>query len=163
MVTGFDILGHDQTLRKHWILRMLAIFIDMLIVFFAVGIVLLFLDMNTALVAGITASIVLFIYSGIMEMAMGATIGKRILGLKVVSTDGGKNMTGAFLRNFSKVFWFIFLPIDTLIGLAGRGDPRQRFFDRIVKTTVIHSGDPGSIDRIQSAVEARVAEEGTTQ
>ncbi len=163
MVTGFDILGHDQTLRKHWILRMLAIFIDMLIVFFAVGIVLLFLDMNTALVAGITASIVLFIYSGIMEMAMGATIGKRILGLKVVSTDGGKNMTGAFLRNISKVFWFIFLPIDTLIGLAGRGDPRQRFFDRIVNTTVVHSGDPEPIDRIQSAAEARVAEEGTTQ
>ena len=155
MVTGFDILGHDRVLRKHWLLRMLAILIDMLIVFFAVGLALVFLNMDTVLVAGVSASIALFLYSGIMEVVGGATLGKRILGLKVVSIDGKKNMAGALLRNIPKVFWYILLPIDTLIGLAGRGDPRQRSFDRMAGTTVVHSGDPETIDRIQAAMEER--------
>ena len=155
MVTGFDILGHDQALRRHWLLRMLAILIDMLIVFFSVGLVLLFLNMDTVLVAGVSASIALFLYSSIMEMVGGATLGKRMLGLKVISIDGEKNMAGALLRNIPKVFWYIFLPIDTLVGLAGRGDPRQRSFDRLVGTTVVHSADPEIIDKIQSAMKGK--------
>lgn len=159
MVTGFDILGHDAGLRKHWLLRMLAILIDMMIVFFAVGLVLLFLNMDTVLVAGVSASIALFLYSGIMEMVGGATIGKKALGLKVISIGVDKNMAGAFLRNIPKAFWYILLPIDTLIGFAGRGDPRQRSFDRMAGTTVVHSGDPETINKLQSAMEERGLED----
>ena len=134
---------------------MLAILIDMLIVFFTVGLVLVFLNMDTVFFAGVSASIALFLYSGILEMVGGATIGKKALGLRVVSIDGEKNTASALLRNIPKVFWYILLPIDTLIGLAGRGDPRQRWFDRMVGTTVVHSGDPETINKIQSAMEAR--------
>ncbi len=134
---------------------MLAILIDMLIIFFAVGLILLFLNMDTVLVAGVSASLALFLYSSIMEMAGGATVGKRIFGLRVVSIDGDKKMASVFIRNIPKAFWYIFLPIDTLTGLAGRGDPRQRMFDRLVGTTVVHSGDPETIDRIRTAIEER--------
>ncbi len=142
MVTGFDILGHDRKLRKHWLYRVLAIMIDMLIVFFATGAVLMMMDKNTIIISGLVSSVVLFLYSGIMEAAMGATIGKKILGLKArYLGTGGSGSIMLFLRNIPKVLWYILLPIDAVIGLAGRGDPRQRLFDRITKTTVVHAGE----------------------
>lgn len=79
------------------------------------------------------------IYSTIMESgAMAATLGKRVMGLKVQMLDGSKAPSNKVLtRNISKIFWVIFL-IDFLLGIATRGpDPRQRYFDRMAGTTVI--------------------------
>jgi ribosomal protein S27AE len=39
------------------------------------------------------------------------------------------------IRNVSKIYW-IFLLIDLLVGGLTQGDPRQRFLDRIARTTV---------------------------
>jgi len=37
------------------------------------------------------------------------------------------------------VFWFVFPLIDTVAGMLVEGDPRQRFSDRILGTTVAQS------------------------
>ena len=79
------------------------------------------------------------IYSVVLESsASAATLGKRVMGLKVQMLDGSKAPSNKVLmRNLSKIFWIIFL-IDFLIGIATPGpDPRQRYFDRIAGTTVV--------------------------
>jgi len=80
------------------------------------------------------------IYSTVLESSTSAaTLGKRVMGLKVQMLNGSKAPSGKVLtRNISKIFWIIFL-IDFLIGIATLGpDPRQRYFDRIAGTTVIN-------------------------
>lgn len=68
-----------------------------------------------------------------------ATLGKRVIGLKVQMLDGTKAPSNKVLmRNISKIFWPIFL-IDFIVGIATPGpDPRQRYFDRLAGTTVIN-------------------------
>src|SRR3990170_4984133 len=54
--------------------------------------------------------LVWIIYAVIMESSRGATVGKQIFGLKVQMVNGGKVVGGkAFMRNFSKILWFILL------------------------------------------------------
>jgi uncharacterized RDD family membrane protein YckC len=67
-----------------------------------------------------------------------ATLGKRVMGLKVQMLNGSKAPSNKVLtRNISKILWFIFL-VDILVGIATPGpDPRQRYFDRIAGTTVV--------------------------
>jgi hypothetical protein len=70
--------------------------------------------------------------------AGGATIGKRLVNLVVVSVEGPMDVTKAFLRNISKIYWLFFLA-DWLIGFVTDGDPRQRYFDRFSNTTVVRT------------------------
>jgi len=84
------------------------------------------------------------IYSVVMESsASAATLGKRVMGLKVQMLDGSKAPSNKIImRNLSKIFWVIFL-IDVLVALATPGpDPRQRYFDRMAGTTVISLKQP---------------------
>jgi uncharacterized RDD family membrane protein YckC len=79
------------------------------------------------------------IYGTILESsASAATLGKRVMGLKVQMLNGGKAPSNkVFIRNVSKIFWIVFI-IDFLIGIATTGpDPRQRYFDRKAGTTVV--------------------------
>lgn len=148
MVTGFDVLGHDRKLRRHWLYRIFAILIDMIIVFFTVGIVLLFLEKNTFWISGITASVSLFVYSVAFETASGHTIGKKLLGLRLRPRTEGSQLVGAVVRNLSKIFWYILLPADVIIGLAMRGDPRQRTLDRMAGTTVAYRKEPDYLGKL---------------
>jgi uncharacterized RDD family membrane protein YckC/DNA-binding transcriptional ArsR family regulator len=76
----------------------------------------------------------LWIYSTLLEGFNGQTLGKRLLGLKVVRTDGKKvSYDHAAIRNFGKAF---LLPFDLLVGL--RHERRFiRYFDKFAGTTVI--------------------------
>jgi uncharacterized RDD family membrane protein YckC/DNA-binding transcriptional ArsR family regulator len=76
----------------------------------------------------------LWIYSTLLEGFNGQTIGKRVLGLKVVQTDGKKlSYEHAAVRNFGKIL----LPFDLVFGYI-INDPRFiRYFDKFAGTTVI--------------------------
>jgi uncharacterized RDD family membrane protein YckC len=79
------------------------------------------------------------IYSAVLEgSSWQATLGKKVMSLKVQMLDGSKAPMGkTFMRNISKIFGLILL-IDWIIGIATHGpDPRQRYFDRIAGTTVV--------------------------
>jgi len=78
------------------------------------------------------------LYFIIMEVTMGATIGKKILGLQVQMTNGSKvTFDKSFIRNISKLFG-IFLILDWLVAIVTPGpDPRQKYTDRIAGTTVV--------------------------
>src|SRR6266849_1093139 len=137
MPSAIDLIGHNPALQEHWIRRFLAVLIDAIVV---LAIYLLFaLPLAfTSLAWYVTPflyGIVWLLYSMLLETLWGATIGKRILSLRVVAIDGNLDIMHCLVRNISKIYWLIFL-LDFIVGGVTQGDPRQRLFDRIARTTV---------------------------
>ena len=78
----------------------------------------------------------LWVYSTLLEGFNGQSIGKRVIGLKVVRTDGKKmSYDHAAVRNFGKVLPL--LPFDLLIGWRIKNQAFMRYFDKFAGTTVI--------------------------
>jgi uncharacterized RDD family membrane protein YckC/DNA-binding transcriptional ArsR family regulator len=78
----------------------------------------------------------LWLYSTLLEGFNGQSIGKRLLGLKVVRTDGKKmSYDHAAVRNFGKVLPL--LPFDLLVGWRIKNSAFIRYFDKFAGTTVI--------------------------
>ena len=77
-----------------------------------------------------------WVYSTLLEGFNGQTLGKRLLGLKAVKTDG-KNLSydHAAIRNFGKAF---LMPFDIVIGLRMKNLEFIRYFDKFAGTTVIN-------------------------
>src|SRR3989454_9619935 len=76
-----------------------------------------------------------FAYSTFSEAVTRTTVGKFIVGLEVRSLRGPMSLSKAAVRNFPKLFWFAFPLLDTLAGLVVGGGPRQRWSDKILRTT----------------------------
>ena len=78
----------------------------------------------------------LWVYSTLLEGFNGQSIGKRVIGLKVVRTDGKKmSYDHAAVRNFGKVLPL--LPFDLLLGWRIKSQAFMRYFDKFAGTTVI--------------------------
>ena len=52
-------------------------------------------------------------------------------------------------RNISKLFWYILLPLDLLLGFFTYGDPRQRFSDRVFGTTIVSAQPASSLIKVK--------------
>lgn len=138
MPTGYEILGNSRALRRHWLKRLGAALIDAAIIFIPVRLALVFVhDFNQDILAGVLSGALWFLYSGVLEGLYGTTLGKHLLYLKVISLSEKRSIWQGFVRNVPKLFWYAFLPLDVLIGLALEGDPRQRFVDRAAMTSVM--------------------------
>jgi len=82
---------------------------------------------------------VIFCYTVISEGRWGQTPGKYILGLKVVKVDGMPiGYKEALLRNVPK-FFGNFIIIDALIMVFFFGKEKQRAFDKVADTIVVHT------------------------
>src|SRR5437867_9944095 len=137
MPSAFDLIGHNPALQEHLIRRFIAFVIDAVIVavvglFFAIP--LSFLGWAWWF-SGIFWGGIWFIYSILLETIFGGTVGKKIVALRVVAIDRNLDVVHTVVRNLPKIFPLILL-IDVLVGAAQQGDPRQRLFDRIARTTV---------------------------
>ena len=89
-------------------------------------------------------------YCLICEAIFGATLGKRLLLLRVVAYGGGRPGIGALVvRNFTKVlsgaFWFVGVPV-AMVAIASNAN-HQRLGDRLAGTFVLRDvvtfGAPG--------------------
>jgi uncharacterized RDD family membrane protein YckC len=81
---------------------------------------------------------VIFGYYILLEGHFGYTLGKYLLGLRVLHTDGTKiGYKAALLRNLPKYINNLIV-IDTLIMLIFFYKEKQRGFDRIANTMVVH-------------------------
>jgi uncharacterized RDD family membrane protein YckC len=79
--------------------------------------------------------VLFWIYLTLLEGFAGQSLGKRILGLKVVRLDGKRLLYDhAAVRNFGKAF---LLPFDLLVGLRLKDKRFTRYFDKFARTTVI--------------------------
>ncbi len=139
MPTGFGYLESNREFRLHWVKRTIATLIDMLVVFTPITMVMFIMQPpNIELVAGLVTGFALFMYCGLFEWYFGQTLGKRLMHLRVITLDHYMSPKQTFIRSIAKMFWFFFLFIDVIIGLAIVGDdPRQRFSDTVAKTSVI--------------------------
>lgn len=92
-----------------------------------------------ALITIVSAAIVAFGYYIVLEGHFGYTLGKYLLGLRVLKTDGTRiGYKEAFLRNLSKYINNLIV-IDALIMLIFFNKEKQRGFDKIANTMVVHT------------------------
>jgi uncharacterized RDD family membrane protein YckC len=145
--TGAERIGYDSLLQKHWIKRLIAIAIDSIIVFVATTIVMiavffpLFLTnpfwFFNWLSFPFAMGLIYILYFTLTESIYGYTIGKGIVGLKVVAVNGGRpSLESAFIRNISKIYW-ILLILDVIGGFFTATDHHQKYSDRIAHTTIV--------------------------
>ena len=125
--------------------RFLAYIVDLTLIFL-ITVVIMFPQSLYILTTNLLSpelSAVLFItiglfwvYSTLLEGFNGQTLGKRLLGVKAVKTDG-KNLSydHAAIRNFGKAF---LIPFDVIIGLRLKNPEFIRYFDKFAGTTVIN-------------------------
>jgi uncharacterized RDD family membrane protein YckC/DNA-binding transcriptional ArsR family regulator len=79
--------------------------------------------------------VLLWGYSTLLEGFAGQSLGKRIIGLRVIRIDGKKLFyDNAAVRNFGKAF---LLPVDLLIGWRLKDQRYIRYFDKFAGTTVV--------------------------
>lgn len=141
----------DQHLQEHWIKRVIAFIIDSIIVSIGTAIVLIlvlfpiFISNPTSFFNIISfpfeMGILSVLYFVIAENAYGTTIGKQLLGLKVVTkTDKKINLEKAFIRNISKIHGLLLL-LDIIGGILTSTDLLQKYSDRIAQTKVVYTID----------------------
>jgi len=145
MVSALDSFGSDSNLRDHWVKRFVALLIDYLI-FWCISTVLFWfvifpLDWNLPYVWTVfqpgLAGLFMFVYSFVMEVSAGnATVGKRVMNLRVIAITGDVDLGKAIIRNVSKIHG-AFLLLDWLVGFVTEGDPKQKWFDRVGGTSVV--------------------------
>ncbi|MFW5945619.1 MAG: RDD family protein [Candidatus Natronoplasma sp.] len=146
MVTGFDLLHNNKPLQKHWLKRLIAYFIDLIVSSMVVYLILNFLASvffarSMIWYFPMTAGIVQVFYSALLEFTSKKTLGKAIMKLEVEALTYSFEPSDALIRNFSKLHG-IFVLLDWVIGMASEGDPRQRYLDRLTDTTVKAVGEP---------------------
>ncbi len=139
MVSGFDLIGHNRTYQIHMVKRVAAYVIDLLFVFAPLWTFLYFNGERAPWVYGVFGGVALYAYSVAAEAIFRTTCGKYIAGLEVRPVRGPMTFGKAAVRNIPKFFWFIFPFLDTLAGMLVDGDPRQRWCDHILGTTVAQS------------------------
>jgi uncharacterized RDD family membrane protein YckC len=135
----------------HWVLRLIALIIDSVILFIVAAIISFIgiIGLISAAALGFWAfgggwlllvlieGVLAVLYFLVLDVAWQGTVGKRVLGLRVQTVNGGRiNYSQSFIRNISKIFP-LFLLLDWLIGIATPGDRRQKFTDRMAGVTVI--------------------------
>jgi len=150
MVKASDVISQNDLLKDHWIKRLIAVFIDaflLLFVAFLVAFALGFFGLLGFFFWFFYGLIAVF-YFAILEAATGATLGKMVLNLRVVSTEGPLGITQVLIRNLSKVNPGLIL-LDFLIGFVTEGDPRQKFLDRMAKAVVVRTDDQGAEDQFR--------------
>lgn len=148
-VSGVDALMKEKGAQEYWLKRFLALLVDAIIVGIVVAIIV-GLAAGSAFVFGgfapvtfffgtfaLAAGIILILYFPLMESTSGATLGKKVLGLKVVSKTGGNPSFGeAFVRNVSKIYWVLLL-LDVIVGLAISKGYQQKYSDHLMGTSVV--------------------------
>ncbi len=153
--TGIDLIGTDKLLQEHWVKRLIAIIIDSITMIIATWILLAIISFPILIGAMMTRDfsspiftwysgwkfiiivcVLSVLYFSFAEPMYGQTLGKMVMGLKVVTVDGKTpSLEKALIRNISKILPLLLL-LDVIIGLATPGDPHQKFSDRMAGTTV---------------------------
>ena len=145
MVTGFDLLHHNRPLQKHWLKRLFAYIIDIVLSSFAAygvfTVVSFGLGPTIFLYFPLVAGLIQVFYSSILEYLFGYTLGKRIFDLEVESLQQELDSGRALIRNFTKIHGLL-LFLDWIAGMIVEGDPRRRYLDSIARTTVIGGAEP---------------------
>ncbi len=90
-------------------------------------------------IGGVMAIGIALLYFPIMEYMFGWTLGKKVMGIRVLREDGSPIGLGtAFIRRLS--YYFDILALDAIFILFTK--TKQRAFDRVAQTVVVKDGEP---------------------
>jgi uncharacterized RDD family membrane protein YckC len=147
-VSGIDTLTKDQKAQEYWVERLIAFVIDATIVFVILAVIAVIVALPLFLTAAaglltflfggfaLLGGLVFVLYFTVFESSSGASLGKRIFRLKVVSKSGSNPTFGeAFIRNLSKIYWLLLL-LDVIVGLAISKGYQQKYSDHLMGTSV---------------------------
>jgi uncharacterized RDD family membrane protein YckC len=137
----------NPNLHDYWVRRLIAYIIDSILVSVAAGILLFIIRLPFYIanpfglidpfIFPFALGLLLVPYSILTEIYRGATFGKGLMGLKVVTKSGGKlSFEKAAIRNVSKIYGLLLI-MDFIGGLITSPDVNQKYSDRIADTTVI--------------------------
>jgi uncharacterized RDD family membrane protein YckC len=144
--TVIDRFQEDRQLQDYWIRRLVAYIIDILAVGVTVGLIMAiiafpvfiadpFRYFNWGSFPFIKGAFAVA-YFVIAETTYGTTIGKHLLGLKVVTKGDQKiSLEKAFLRNISKIHE-VFLLLDVIVGIVTLPNLNQKYTDEMAGTTI---------------------------
>ncbi len=150
-LSGFETLTKDQKAQEYWVQRFVAFIIDAAIVYFVLLVITLAIAIPFVFTGAFVAAgfffggiftvlwgLIFVLYFTVAESFSGASIGKRIFNLKVVTKTGSyPNFVEAFIRNVSKIYWLLLL-LDVVIGLALSHGYQQKYSDSMMGTKVVH-------------------------
>jgi uncharacterized RDD family membrane protein YckC len=150
-VSGFDTLTKDSKAQEYWIQRLVGYIIDAVIVYAVLAILTFLIALPGLFTGGASFFSVIFggvallwgiifvLYFAVLESTSGASIGKKVFSLKVVSKTGSNPTLGeAFIRSLSKIYWILLL-LDVIVGLAISKGYQQKYTDHLMGTSVVHS------------------------
>lgn len=116
--------------------RFLAGLIDFIILF-VIGYVIQGLIFHASSLGGIITGIIALVYYIVMEATQGATVGKMLLKLRVVKTDGSPiSWKEAIIRTLLRIIDGLFVYIVAAIFMA-TSPLKQRLGDRVANTVVV--------------------------
>ncbi|MGA1819845.1 MAG: RDD family protein [Thermoplasmatota archaeon] len=137
-----DFENYPRT-ESYGIKRAFAYLMDQIIVLLGVVFVALLIpsvdlsDYTTWLMILIVAGIFNWLIKSVMEGMKGESIGKGIMGLKVIDAYGKVTVGESLVRNLFEIVPVILPFFDYLLGMAVAMDSRQKLMDHISKTLVI--------------------------
>jgi uncharacterized RDD family membrane protein YckC len=149
-ISGVDAVMKESSAQIYWVRRVVAFVIDALIVYFVVGLVVIlaaasFLVLSVpgvfdAILGDVftfLVGVILVLYFAAFEVLAGASVGKQVMGLKVVASGGrAPNAMEALVRNVSKLHWLL-LVLDIIVGLAVSKNYTQKYADKLMNTSVV--------------------------
>ena len=148
-MSGIDAIAKDSKAQQYWVERFVAFIIDAVIVYVILAIITVAIAIPALLSGGATFfgavfggiaflwGIIFVLYFTFSESTQGASIGKKIFHLKVVSkTNANPTFVEAFIRNLSKIYWLLLL-LDVIVGLATSKGYQEKFSDHYVGTKVV--------------------------
>ena len=197
---GIEIILKNPKLKEHWVRRGIAFIFDIIVIlgiFFLcvmlLILIIIFVDWqpmesfnaNGIIIAGaspwllvvfclITILISMLFLVG-TEVKFGATLGKKIMSLRVVPTEGKMIFSKGILRNLSKLggiligcmlgnFIFVFggiigfLVLDIVFGVDNTVDPRQKYTDKMASTTVLRTDIDENLEDLKNIPPAPASE-----
>jgi uncharacterized RDD family membrane protein YckC len=151
-LSGIDILLKDTNAQSYWVKRLIAFIIDAVVVVIILVIIGLVVSVPYLVVTGVSVfaavfagvfgiiyGILLVLYFMFAEATSGATLGKRLMGMKVALPAGRlPNFAESGIRNVSKIYWLLLL-LDVIVGLAVSKDYTQKYSDRVIGAQVVES------------------------
>ncbi|MGD0477692.1 MAG: RDD family protein [Nitrososphaerales archaeon] len=149
-ISGVDAVMKESSAQIYWVRRVIAFVIDAFIVYFAVGLLVILVAASFLVLSGpgvfvailvgvftFLAGAILVLYFTAFEVLAGASIGKRVMGLKVVASGGrAPNAVEALVRNVSKLYWLLLI-LDIIVGLAMSKSYTQKYTDKLMGTSVV--------------------------
>ncbi len=151
-ISGVDAVMKESSAQIYWVRRVVAFVIDALIVYLAVGLLVILAAASLLVLSGpgvfvavlvgvfsFLAGVILVLYFVAFEVVAGTSVGKRVMGLKVVASGGrAPNMMEALVRNVSKIYWLL-LVLDVIVGLAVSKSYTQKYTDKLMSTSVVNA------------------------